>query len=141
MQPEARTPETTRGVVAYLEIPVPSCQPLPGGKRLSDIVRRFESDPVMAERLASARRRLASELVSGESLQTIRDLRLRAGLSQAKLAERARSTQAYVARIEAGTVDPGTDMVARLAFALGVDDAVVFSLVRRQRERAAGTNT
>ena len=61
-----------------------------------------------------------------------------AGLSQAKLAERANATQSYVARIEAGTLDPGTDMLARLARALGVSEETVFSAVRSQRRHQYG---
>jgi transcriptional regulator with XRE-family HTH domain len=62
-----------------------------------------------------------------------RRLRLAAGLSQEKLAAAAKTTQTYIARIEAGTVDPGTDMLARLAAALRTDEVTVFTAVRVQR--------
>ena len=61
-----------------------------------------------------------------------------AGLSQAKLADRAGATQSYIARVEAGTLDPGTDMLARLADALGASEESVFAAIRAQRRRQNG---
>jgi ribosome-binding protein aMBF1 (putative translation factor) len=109
---------------------VPSTQPLPGATTLREFVAELEADPSMAPRLASARRNLAETL--GEA-STLRHLRLAAGLSQARLAVLASTTQTYIARVEAGTLDPGTDMLARLASALGTSETAVFSAVRMQR--------
>jgi transcriptional regulator with XRE-family HTH domain len=90
----------------------------------------------MAAHLEQARRDLGR--VFNEGSESLRSLRLAAGLSQAKLAEGAGATQSYVARIEAGTLDPGTDMLARLAAALGATEAVVFGAIRAQRRRKHG---
>jgi transcriptional regulator with XRE-family HTH domain len=46
-------------------------------------------------------------------------LRLKAGLTQEQLAERAGIDRRYVQRIEAGTANPGTNIVARVRDALG----------------------
>jgi transcriptional regulator with XRE-family HTH domain len=84
----------------------------------------------MAPHLEQARRDLANIV---DRPGTLRHLRLAAGMSQAKLAELALTTQSYIARVEAGTLDPGTDMLARLASALGVDELTAFAAVRAQR--------
>lgn len=118
----------------YGQFGVASSAPLPGGVRLSDFVKTFEADPGVAGHLVQARKSLAAA-VEGE-IETIRALRLRMGLSQALLAERAKTQQSYIARLEAGTVDPGTEMIDRLADALGLDPVRVFAAVRRQRSRS-----
>ncbi len=46
-------------------------------------------------------------------------LRLEAGLTQEQLAERAGIDRRYVQRIEAGTANPGINIVARIRSALG----------------------
>jgi transcriptional regulator with XRE-family HTH domain len=49
----------------------------------------------------------------------IRDLRSRHGLSQSRLARRARTTQAVVSRIERGEASPTLDTLRRLLGAMG----------------------
>jgi transcriptional regulator with XRE-family HTH domain len=49
------------------------------------------------------------------------DARSRAGLSQRALAERARTTQAVVARIESGATDPSFESLRKLLDAAGFD--------------------
>ena len=71
----------------------------------------------------------------GSKLETLRSLRDAAKLSQAELARRAGTTQSHVAHIESGEKDPQTDMIARLAKALGVRPERVFSSIRGQREK------
>lgn len=131
LPPTDNSPKSS-GNVLFFEFGVPASRPLRGGVALGDVMRRLELDAGMAPRLARARQSLAQVL--GSERKTLRDLRLAAGMSQAKLAERAGATQSYIARVEAGTVDPGTDMLARLAQALGVPDVDVFGAVRTQRE-------
>jgi DNA-binding XRE family transcriptional regulator len=109
---------------------VPSQEPLRGGTPIASFVAELEQDPDMAARLARARQRLASTL---DRTATVRNLRLRAGLSQSRLAEIAGTTQPYIVRLEAGSVDPGTDMLARLASALSVPPIELFFAVRTQR--------
>lgn len=49
----------------------------------------------------------------------LRELRLSRGMTQAELAESAKTTTSYVGRLEAGGAAPGIDLVERLAVALG----------------------
>jgi transcriptional regulator with XRE-family HTH domain len=49
----------------------------------------------------------------------LRELRASRGLTQAELAERAKTTTSYVGRLESGAVAPGIDLLERLASALG----------------------
>jgi predicted transcriptional regulator len=94
-------------------------------------MKRVEAKPAMAALLADARRNLAKEM--GIDSRSFRMLRLQSGLSQTKLAERARVTQSYVARVEAGSVDPGTEMIVRLSEALGAPAEKVFVAIIAQR--------
>ena len=52
--------------------------------------------------------------------QLVRDARLRAGLTQAQLAEKAQSSQVVIARLESGGDDrvPSLDLLERIARAL-----------------------
>lgn len=85
----------------------------------------------MAARLAAARKRHVATIAG--SVGSFRSLRLAAGFSQATLAEKAGVAQSYIARIEGARVDPGTDMIVRLASALDVQPEKVFLAVRTER--------
>ena len=112
---------------------MPADKPLTGGKPLSAIMKRLEARTELAPRFEQARQTVGRLLEKGPD--SLRALRLAAGISQVKLAERAATTQSYVARIETGRLDPGTDMLGRLADALGVPADTVFRAIRAQRER------
>jgi DNA-binding transcriptional regulator YiaG len=116
--------------VLFGEFGVASTKPLAGAVTLADFTAEFEADPDIAPRLSDARRALSAVL---DKTCTLRSMRLAAGLSQAKLAAGANTSQAYVARVESGTLDPGTDMLSRLATALGTDAVKVFAAVSAQR--------
>jgi len=120
------------GNVTYLVIENTSPKPLTGGVTLASVLAKYETNSVMAGHMADARRKLANVLDSDKSL---RSLRLGAGMSQSQLAERSHTTQSYIARVEAGKVDPGTDMISQLASALSVAEDVVFSAVRARRSQ------
>ena len=102
------------------------------GPGLAELLREFEADPEMAPLLAEARREIAREWYS-DGAPTLARLRLAAGLSQARLAGRAATSQSHIARIELGQVDPGTDLIVRIAAALTVAPTQVFAAVRAQR--------
>lgn len=57
------------------------------------------------------------------------DTRSKAGLSQAELAERMKTSQSYIARIEGGQVHPSTAVLERLAKATGTRLSVTFEPV------------
>lgn len=54
------------------------------------------------------------------------DTRSRAGLSQAELAVRMKTSQSYIARIEGGQVSPSTTVLERLAKATGTSLRITF---------------
>ena len=84
--------------------------PLTGRTPIGNFGQKLKADADMAPRLERARRSLANAL---DQQPNFRQLSLSAGLSQDKLAELADTTQSYIPRIESGTVDPRTDMLAR----------------------------
>jgi predicted transcriptional regulator len=88
-------------------------------------------DEKKAAYMQQARKSLAETLYADEP-ETLSALRLAAGLSQAQLAEKAYTSQPHIARIERGQTDPGTDLIARIAAALGEDDMRVYRAIRNQ---------
>lgn len=105
---------------------------------IDELVAEFEADPEMAPLLGKARREIAREWYA-DGVPTLARLRLEAGLSQAQLATRVGTSQSHVARIELGQVDPGTDLIARIAAALGASPTRAFEAIRAQRT-AEGVN-
>lgn len=113
------------------EFSAPRPLPLPNSVSVDNLVREVEADASKAAYMQQARKRLANTLYAGES-ETLSALRLAAGLSQAQLAEKAATSQPHIARIERGQTDPGTDLIARIASALGIDDMRVYRAIRKQ---------
>ena len=60
------------------------------------------------------------------------DTRSRAGLSQAALAVRMKTSQSYIARIEGGAVSPSTVVLERLARATGTRLRITFEPQRKR---------
>jgi DNA-binding XRE family transcriptional regulator len=132
LQPISRTPESSPAVVVHPAFAVPIGSPLKTGKRLADVIDKFERKPAMRAQLQAARKQMVAGV---REPTTFRMLRLGAGLSQRALADKAGdgTTQSYIARIEAGSLDPSTDLIQRLAAALSVAPAVVFEAILKQR--------
>lgn len=118
--------------IVYREFGPSRPLPLQNTTSLSSLIDEFEVDPAMAAHLANARRNLAASMYADE-LETLSAVRLAAGLSQAQLAVLAQTTQPYIARIERGKLDPSTDMIARIAQALGTSEDATFRAIRLQR--------
>ena len=80
---------------------------------LKDVLKRELRDPEVS--FYYKREKAVSEIA-----QLVRDARLRAGLTQAQLAEKAQSSQVVIARLESGTDDrvPSLDLLERIASAL-----------------------
>ena len=77
--------------------------PLPTGYReIDDIVRTRENNPRHAAALARARQRLATHVEDKAQKTTIASLRLKVGLSQAKIAELLGNSQSSYSLIESG---------------------------------------
>lgn len=77
--------------------------------------------------LATARRDLASALASNsESGSRIRTLRLEAGLSQAEVAARLETSQAYIVKLEKGKIlNPNLKRAKQLAVIYGVELEII----------------
>jgi ribosome-binding protein aMBF1 (putative translation factor) len=80
---------------------------------LKDVLKRELKDPEFS--FYYRREKAISEIA-----QLVRDARLKAGLTQAQLAEKAQSSQVVIARLESGTDDrvPSLDLLERIASAL-----------------------
>jgi DNA-binding XRE family transcriptional regulator len=112
--PLAPLPET-HGQTVIVLAPVEMPAELPDGfEDIDTIVEREERDPLMAEAFGEARRLLAEKFY-GESPHQFCYYRLRMGWSQKQLAEKANTSQSYIARLEAGDVDPQVGTLRRLA--------------------------
>lgn len=95
--------------------PVEMPEKLPAGfVDIDELVEKEEQDPVMAKAMAEGRR-LIAEAYYGESPHQFCYYRLRMGWSQKQLAEKANTSQSYIARLEAGDVDPQVGTLRRLA--------------------------
>jgi len=105
--------------------------PLPNTISLETLTKNYEADPEKTKYLSAARKKIASDLYTDEC-ETLTYLRLGAGLSQTQLAIKTGSSQPHIARIELGQNDPGTELIARIASALGVDETLVFRAIRNQ---------
>lgn len=132
------SPGTNEAEVIQWAFHAPRPLPLPNTISLESLVDEFESDPAMALQMAEARQNLAPVLLDGDAPASMSGLRLSAGLSQQQLAQRVGTSQSHIARIERGNNDPTTDVVARIAHALGVAEDVAFTAIRGQRATRLG---
>ena len=80
---------------------------------LKDVLKREPKDPEFS--LYFQREKAISEIA-----RLVRDARLKAGLTQAQLAKKARSSQVVIARLESGSDGriPSLDLLERIANAL-----------------------
>ena len=74
-------------------------------KSLDEVVKRHEAIPSRAAAMVRARKKIASLLAEDKALTTLAELRLRAGFSQAKLAEALGNSQPSYSLIELGRHD------------------------------------
>jgi transcriptional regulator with XRE-family HTH domain len=100
--------------------------------KVTDLHRRWRGDPAYAEAFDA----LAGEF---ELAQVLIATRARAGLSQAELAARMKTSQSYVARLESGRVQPSSDALARFAKATGTTLRISFEPVAGKASRRAPT--
>lgn len=117
----------------YLEVSAANPLPIANTISIDDLVSELEQDPEMAKALSVARATLSTTLYA-DAPATFSAIRLSAGLSQSQLADKLATSQPYIARLETGKLDPGTDMIAKLALALNKDESLIFSAIRNQRK-------
>jgi DNA-binding XRE family transcriptional regulator len=92
------------------------------------LIKSFEDE---GHSFAEARRSLGEEIEKkAGGRPTLKSLRLRAGLSQAEVAEVMQTQQSYVARLETGKdIDPRWSTLVRLAAALHVNIHVIVEAI------------
>jgi DNA-binding XRE family transcriptional regulator len=121
-------PATCGTPVIVLE-PVRIRAPLPDGfTDIEEFIEREEVDPAVREAISAGNRILAKEFYSGTP-RRLSFFRLRNGWSQKELASRLGTSQSYIARLEAGEIDPQVSTINRLAVALQVSPNEVLEAV------------
>lgn len=98
---------------------------LPDGYvEIDELVARHEKNERRRRALEEARRWAADTFHSER--ESLAKLRLKKGLSQARLAEAVGTSQSHIARIENGTCDPQITTAARIASILEIDVSQFF---------------
>jgi ribosome-binding protein aMBF1 (putative translation factor) len=87
--------------------------------KISDLHRRWSEDAEYKDAYDG----LGDEF---DLARTLIEARTAAGLSQAQLARRMKTSQSYIARIEGGSVRPSTDALERFAHATRTRLRIVF---------------
>lgn len=87
--------------------------------RIRDLHRRWSKDAAYKESYDA----LAEEF---DLAHVLIEARTAAGLSQAQLARRMKTSQSYIARLEGGKVRPSTDALERFAQATGTRLRITF---------------
>jgi DNA-binding XRE family transcriptional regulator len=106
--------------------------------RLRSVLQKYETDPQKAALISDARRQFAKTVLDSGDHQSLRSMRLEAGLSQDQLAAKCATAQSHIAKIELGQTDPGTDTIARIAESVGQPADRVFAAIRSLRTKRAG---
>jgi len=108
------------------------------GVNIKTRIARLEKNPERAAALAKARERIGSALqsVDTDHEHTLASMRLRAGLSQARLAELMGTQQPNIARLEKNPAGLQAATVLKLAKALKVDPMEILALTSEKSEQA-----
>lgn len=128
----------------WVDIESPNSDPAiqAGGHELGEYLRsKIEANPQRAARLAAARKRAAQSLSEAHGTpgkaNSLAELRMQAGLSQAQLAQRMNTQQPGVARWERAPAPMQFDTMQLMADALNIDVTEVAATIRRQLKGAA----
>jgi DNA-binding Xre family transcriptional regulator len=120
----AAVPET-RGTPVVVLAPVTVEAPLPAGfNDIDTLIEEAEADPVTRAAIADGRKAIA-ENYYGAGPRSLPYFRLQKGWSQKELAMRVGTSQSYIARVEAGSIDPQVSTLRRLAEALDVQPGML----------------
>lgn len=92
------------------------------------LVEAEEQDAVGRTALADARRQIADQFYQ-DGTRALARYRLQKGWSQKELASRLGTSQSYIARLEAGSIDPQVSTLRRLAEVLEVEPAALFNAI------------
>jgi transcriptional regulator with XRE-family HTH domain len=96
--------------------------------KISDLHKKWMKDPAYREEYDALEEEFAL-------IAAVAKARLRAGLTQAQLAKRMKTTQSTVARLESGRGKPSTRTLSRFAKATGHKLKISFEPVRGSRAR------
>ena len=111
---------TSMGSVYHATVDQFPDQQLPG-KSLKDVIAGAKTKDEKG-RLAVARKELADVQLASGVRQTLKQHRLRAGMSQAELAGRLGTSQSYVARLEKGEIaNPKLDRLRQISRVLDIN--------------------
>lgn len=121
-------PETRGTSVVVLE-PVVVDAPVPAGFiDIDALVEQQEADPTTRQAIAAGRRAVADQYYAAAP-KSLSYLRLQRGWSQKELAAKLGTSQSYIARLEAGDIDPQVSTVRRLATVLSLSAAELLNIV------------
>lgn len=119
----------TRGTAVVVLAPVTIDAPLPAGfVDIDALVEQEEADPVTGQAIAAGRQAVADNYYAADT-RSLSWYRLRNGWSQKELAGRLGTSQSYIARLEAGDIDPQVSTLNRLAAVFDVAPAVLLEAV------------
>lgn len=104
------------------------------GANVHERMARLERIPARAEALARARQRLGAWIADEMSDKGLAALRMKAGLSQARLAELMGTQQSNISRWEKSPGDMQHSTMKKLANLLGVETADVLRAIERQEQ-------
>ena len=125
----------TRGTHVVVLAPITIDAPLPAEFiDIDALVEQEEADPVARRAIAAGRRTIAESYYAAAS-RSLSYYRLHNGWSQKELAGRMGTSQSYIARLEAGDVDPQVSTVKRLAAVLDVQPSVLLDAMSAGAKR------
>ena len=125
ISPAGRGNVSTGNTVEYQVVDGKGPSPLELGEGLRALLSEFSD-----QELTDARKRLAERAAIDSAGLSLAGLRLRAGLSQADLADILGTSQSRVSRIEAGREEPGFSFLTRLSDALGSEPNELFAALK-----------
>lgn len=109
--------------------PITFDAPLPAGfVDIDALLEKEEADPNTKQAIATGRKTVAENYYAGDR-PSVAFYRLRNGWSQKELASRAGTSQSYIARLEAGDIDPQVSTLKRLAAALDVQPSELLDAI------------
>jgi ribosome-binding protein aMBF1 (putative translation factor) len=124
----AAVPETRGTPVVVLE-PITVAPALPAGfVDIDALVEQAEQDPGTKQAVAVGRRAVADNYYANQP-RMLAYYRLQKGWSQKELASRLGTSQSYIARLEAGSIDPQVSTLKRLAAALEVQPSTLLDAI------------
>jgi DNA-binding transcriptional regulator YiaG len=105
-----------------------------GSSDLEGFLNEFDTHPDIAVNLSAAKVDVANMLSDALGGDTLRTLRMKAGLSQSDLAKRMSTSQSHLSRLEARKESPTEATLRALSRALSVDFNTLMKALARAAE-------